>query len=749
MPFRQFTIEQIAGDMLEDPTLEQRVATGFHRNTLLNQEGGIDVEEARWETLVDRVNTTATVWLGTTLACAQCHDHKFDPFSQKDYYRMLAFFDNSEYRAQGQGPRVMDAWIVEPELELPAPEQAARKKTLDAEIARVQARLEATTPALTTAQARWERERAAPPPRWSTLRPGKASSTAGADLDVAPDGTITVGGTNADRDTYTLVARLPSVPVTGVRLEAIAEPPHGTPGRSDYGAWLLTRFSVAAVAGSGKAQAADLGRAEADEGSAMGALDEDAATGWGGFDPSRSQTAVFQPKQPLPAGAKVVLTLEHQGLKPRHNLRRFRVSVTSAANPWGGLALPEKLRLPPAPGRPEDPEAKRKELAAYYRSIAPALEADRRKLRALRKELADLAIPTAMVLRERPGGERPSTPMRVRGSYLAPGDHVYAGVPAALPPLPERAMPNRLGLALWLADDANPLTARVAVNRVWEQYFGRGLVETSEDFGTQGERPTHPELLDWLATEFQRQETRFKPLHRLIVTSATYRQSSRVTRLLRDQDPYNRLLARGPRFRVEAETVRDIALFASGLLSEKVGGPSVFPFQPEGIWDNPYSDDRWEESKGEDKYRRALYTFVRRTAPYPSLTVFDAPSREFCTSRRVRTNTPLQALTTLNDPVFVEAARALAGRVIREAGPDDQERAGRAFLLCTGRQPGPAELTPLLAFHAEQRARFEADGAAARALLGTAAEVEDAPERAAWTLVANVLLSMDETLTKE
>jgi hypothetical protein len=323
-------------------------------------------------------------------------------------------------------------------------------------------------------------------------------------------------------------------------------------------------------------------------------------------------------------------------------------------------------------------------------------------------------------------------------------------VPAALPPLPDQAMPNRLGLALWLTDEANPLTARVTVNRIWEQYFGRGLVETSEDFGTQGERPTHPELLDWLATELQRQETRLKPLHRLIVTSATYRQSSRVTRLLRETDPYNRLLARGPRFRVEAETLRDIALAASGLLSAKVGGPSVFPFQPEGIWDNPYSDDRWEESKGEDRYRRALYTFVRRTAPYPSLTVFDAPSREFCTARRVRTNTPLQALTTLNDPVFVQAARALAARAIKEAGPGEEARASRAFRLCTGRPPTPAELAPLLAFQAQQRARFEADGAAAQALLGGAGDDSGKPaEHAAWTLVANVLLSLDETLTKE
>jgi mono/diheme cytochrome c family protein len=749
MPFRQFTIEQIAGDMLRDATLDQQVATGFHRNTLLNQEGGIDVEEARWETLVDRVNTTATVWLGTTMACAQCHDHKFDPFSQKDYYRMLAFFDNGDYQVKGQGPRVMDSWIVEPELELATPEQASGKKAIEAAIARVQARLEATTPALAAAQARWERERAGPLPRWRPFLPHKTASTAGAALTVARDGVVVVGGTNADKDTYTLVARAGPAAITGLRLEALADPPHASPGRSEYGDFTLTRVTVRARASGGTPQLVPFARAEADEGDAAGAIDDDAETGWGGVDPTRSQTAVFQPSRPIAGGATLTITLEHESGQPRHTLGRFRLSATSAANPWGGLLLPERLRSAGTPAAAEDARKQREAMAGYYRSIAPSLAALRGKMRALRRGLAKLAIPTAMVLRERPGAERPSTPLRVRGSYLSPGERVYAGVPAYLPPLPERAMPNRLGLALWLTDDANPLTARVAVNRIWEQCFGRGLVETSEDFGTQGERPSHPHLLDWLATEFQRLDTRLKPLHRLIVTSATYRQSSRLTPPLREVDPYNRLLARGPRFRMEGEMIRDVALAASGLLSRKVGGPSVFPYQPDGIWDNPYSDDRWIESPGEDRYRRGLYTFIRRTAPYPSLTVFDAPSREFCTARRVRTNTPLQALTTLNDPAFLEAARELAARAMREAGSADEARAVRAFRLCTARTPDAQEVSALLAFQARERARFEADDKAAREVLAEDATSSGSAERAAWTLVANVLLSLDETLTKE
>jgi len=749
MPFRQFTVEQIAGDMLKDATPEQRIATGFHRNTLLNQEGGIDVEEARWETLVDRVNTTATVWLGTTLGCAQCHNHKFDPFTQKDYYRMLAFFDNSEYSIHGDGPKVMDKWIVEPDMELATPVQAARKKSLDEEIARVQARLEALTPALASAEAAWESERTAPPPAWTTLRPTSARSAGGATLDVAEDGSVTASGPNPDRDTYTLSAHLLAGSVTAFRIDALADPPRGTPGRADYGSFLVTRLAITASSPGGAARAISLVRAEANSDSnATGLIDRDAETGWGGGDPNRSYAVVVQPKAPVAAGGTIAITLDQQGKQPRNTLRRFRVSVTSSPQPWGGLVLPDKVQPIVATPKAQRTEAQQKDLAEYYRGISPAREADRRRLRELKKELAGLGIPTAMALRERASGERPSTPLRVRGAFTSPGERMYAAVPAALHPLPEDAMPNRLGLARWLVDENNPLTPRVTMNRIWEQYFGHGLVETSEDFGTQGERPSHPELLDWLATEFLAQGTHLKPMHRLIVLSATYRQASHATPELLGHDPYNRLLARGPRFRVEAEMVRDIALAASGLLSDKVGGPSVFPFQPEGIWDNPYSDDRWQTSDGADRHRRALYTFARRTAPYPGLTVFDAPSREFCTARRVRTNTPLQALTTLNDPVFFEAARALAARALKEAAPAPEDRAALAFRLCTARRPKPPELAPLLSFEKQQLERFKADPDAARAVAGAGPPAETA-ELAAWTMVANVLLNLDETLTKE
>jgi hypothetical protein len=342
--------------------------------------------------------------------------------------------------------------------------------------------------------------------------------------------------------------------------------------------------------------------------------------------------------------------------------------------------------------------------------------------------------------------------VRVRGSFLDKGEQVYAGVPEVLHPLGDDQMPNRLGLAHWLVDEQNPLTARVAVNRAWEQLFGRGIVETSEDFGTEGSPPSHPELLDWLAIELIGSGWRTKALHKLIVTSATYRQSSTVPQALVERDPYNRLLARGSRVRMEAEMVRDATLAASGLLSRKIGGPSVFPPQPDGIWDIPYSSEKWIPSEGEDRYRRGLYVFIRRSATYPSLMTFDATSREHCTVRRARTNTPLQALTTLNDEAFFEAARALASRVLREtpAPVARERRATYGFRLAVTRTPSQDEIDRIVASYTRQLERFRKEpDAAARAITGYAVGGVDPAEQAAWTLVANALLNLDEALTRQ
>jgi len=360
------------------------------------------------------------------------------------------------------------------------------------------------------------------------------------------------------------------------------------------------------------------------------------------------------------------------------------------------------------------------------------------------------------VMRERQTYDRPSTFFRERGSFLNKGERTFAATPAVLHAMPESAPVNRLGLAQWLVDENNPLTARVMINRYWEQIFGRGIVETSEDFGIQGERPVHPELLDWLAVEFMKPFSQgsmgqggmgwsMKKLLRMIVTSAAYRQSSATTPALLEKDPYNRLLARGPRFRMEAEMIRDVQLTASGLLSRKLGGPSVFPLQPDGIWKAPYSSEKWTMSKGEDRFRRSLYTFVRRSSPHPAMMTFDATSREYCTVRRVRTNTPLQALTMLNDDAAMVAARALANRMIQEGGVDVKAQLTYGFRTCVTRWPKEAETDRLATLYQQQLRYFLAHAAEA----GKIAKSPNSPELAAWTMVANVLLNLDETVTKQ
>jgi len=762
MSFREFTIEQIAGDMLPNPTTDQLIATGFHRNTLLNQEGGIDQEEQRWYTLVDRANTTASVWLGITLGCAQCHDHKFDPFTNRDYYQFLAFFDNAQYKTQnlGQG----EGWILEPEIELPTPEQEKKSKELKAEIERLQTVLDTSTPELEAAEAKWEEEMKQVGAEWTTLRPSHYVSAGGATLTLEDNLSILAGGKNPEADTYTVQAATDSTGITGVRLEVLNDPslPHNGPGRDPEGNFFLSSFTVeAAPADNPQAlQKVVFTEAVADESQSGYSVKnlvntEPGPKGWA-IEAAPAATpltrqAVLIPAKPFgfAPGTLLTIRLKHEMRHASRNIGRFRLSVTSISDPASIARLPARvapiLEIPPAQRTAEQ----QRQLGAAYRAISPLLQPTRDRLAEAKKSLQNLGILTSLIARER-NAEVPSTYMHIRGSYLAVGDKVYAAVPAVLSRPPKSKTPSRLALAQWLVDDDNPLTARVQVNRFWETIFGHGIVETSEDFGSQGERPTHPELLDWLATEFMRQGWDVKKMIRLMVTSATYRQSSRVTPELLERDPYNRLLARGPRFRVEAEMVRDIMLESSGLLSPKIGGPSVFPYQPEGVWDLVYNDDKWVMSETDDRYRRGIYTFVRRSAPYPSLITFDAPSREFCTVRRVRTNTPLQALTTLNDPVFFEAAQALARKIMSDAGSDPPAGVVYAFRRCLTRRPKPEEVTRLLAFYNLQLDRFRKDSkAAGEVVKGSKCPAWRAPELAAWTMVSNVLLNLDETITKE
>jgi hypothetical protein len=766
MPFDQFTIEQIAGDMLPNPTPDQLVASGFHRNAMTNEEGGIDPEEAHYEVLVDRVNTTATVWLGSTLGCAQCHNHKYDPFTQKDYYRMMAFFSNTAYdvRALGDGTKFFETLV-----DVPTPEQEARRKIIQAEIDRLGEQLKADTRALARDQGLWEQSmRVESSTAWRVLQPKKLASTGHVVLTPARDGTVVAGGANPAEAIYTIDAVAPLPRITAVRLEALPDPslPKGGPGRDPYGNFQINGVEVetgGSVLAFKAIRADDAAGGTGIETFFPKILSRDLAVprGWR-IDASREEKRlprqiVFTLEQPLvtTAGAPLRIRLKHQGAAVGQALGSFRLSVTATAAPQRIVEIPAKLRPILAIAAAERTPQQRKDFATFYRTVAVALKPVRERVAALQKDLKALGIPTALVMKERVAHDRPSAYVRRRGSFMDKGERVYADVPATLHQLPADQMPNRLGLAHWLVDPENPLTARVVVNRAWEQFFGRGIVETSEDFGTQGAPPSHPELLDWLATELVREGWHRKTIHRTIALSATYRQSSATTTALEARDPYNQLLARGPRFRMEAEMVRDAVLTASGLLSRKIGGPSVFPPQPDGIWDIPYSSEKWVPSEGEDRYRRGLYVFIRRSATYPSFMTFDATSREHTTVRRVRTNTPLQALTALNDEAYFEAARALAARVLREttnapSASTSDGLATYAFRLVATRAPAAGELQRIVASYAAQLDRFRKDpAAAARVVKGYAVEGVDPAEQAAWTLVANALLNLDEAVTKE
>jgi mono/diheme cytochrome c family protein len=761
MSFREFTIEQIAGDMLPKPTTEQLIASGFNRNTMTNMEGGVDPEEYYWYTQVDRVNTTATVWLGSTLGCAQCHNHKFDPFTQKDYYRFLSFFAGEQYVDDFGG----DTYAREPSLELPTPEQAAKSKELRAEIAKLQTVLDTPTPALAAAQTQWEQDIKAADAKWTVLQPGEYASKGGATFKLLSDGSLLATGKNPDADSYQVSATTELTGITAVRLEVMSDPglPAGGPGRDATGNFFLSTFEVHAAPAEKPASAVKIVFKEAAADESQSGYDFDNLVndkpqpkGWGIDTSDDKSTTVRQgvliPDKPFGFAGGTMLTIQMKHDMPfsKCGIGRFRISVTTMADPRIVVSIPARLRnvldLPPA----QRPEKSSADLAAAYRAIAPLLKPTRDKKKEIEEADSKLGIATTLVMGERNSFERPCTNVHIRGAFLSVGDKVCAGVPFILNPLPDDQMPNRLGLANWLVSDDNPLTARVTVNRYWEQLFGRGIVETSEDFGTQGSPPTNQQLLDWLATEFMRDGWSMKKMLRLIATSATYRQSSSAMQELEEKDPYNLLLARGPRFRVPAEMVRDIALEASGLLSPKIGGPSVFPPQPAGVWDRPYNDDKWEESKGEDRYRRSLYTFIRRTSPYPSWTTFDAPTREFCTVRRVRTNTPLQALTTLNDPAFFEAAQALAGKILREGGPNAASRATFAFRRCLTRGPTTQELDRILTYYRHEVNYFQNQPkAAASVAKGYSGPPASLPQAAAWTMVSNVLLNLDEAITKE
>ncbi len=752
MPFDQFTIEQLAGDLLPQPTLDNRVATGFLRNSMLNQEGGVDPEQFRVEGIIDRVDAVGKAFLGLTINCAQCHNHKFDPIAQSEYYRFYAFMNDDD----------------EPAIEVPDEKITEKRKEILSKIAKIEDELIAGDAELPKRLAAWEAQARNYDVKWTPIKDGEIFAAFGVKFDRLEDGSFIAKGDNATTNNYIVKAKTNLKNITGVRVEFLTDPnlPRGGPGRAPDGSFYFSEFSVEA-APADKPDAVEkiaLANVTADfelpDAPAKNVIDGNFKTHWssdaGPVRRNQDRQLVFEIQKIVNYDNSAALTFQLAQKRDdtidteqrQPNIGRFRLSITDAPNPKAD-PLPASVRSILSIPADQRTERQRREVFSYYRTVDPAFAGANRKIGELMKEwpygATTLALATRAVPRE--------THIFKRGDWKRPGDVVTPGTPAALHPFPKDAPPNRLGLAKWIVDKDNPLTARVIVNRIWQQYFGQGLVTTPEDFGSRCELPSHPELLDWLAVEFIESGWSIKHIHRLIVNSATYRQSSKVTPKLLEVDAYNRWLARAPRIRVEAEIVRDVALAASGLLSEKIGGPSVFSPLPSGVMDLAYGGFKWENATGEDRYRRGMYTFWKRTVPYPSMSTFDAPNGDFSCTRRVRSNTPLQALTTLNDTVFVEAAQALALRVWREGGADDRSKMIYAFRLCAGRKPDELEMRKLMELLEDQKKHFE--GRTAAAVYVTAMDLNKIPEDvdlhkvAPWTMVARVLLNMDETITRE
>jgi mono/diheme cytochrome c family protein len=940
-PYDQFTIEQLAGDLLPEATTEQKVGSGYVRANMSTGEGGAIEQEYQCKYTFDRVETTSTIWLGLTLTCARCHTHKYDPITHREYYGLYSFFNSiNESIMDGNKPN------PDPFMRLPTPEQAKRQIELKKFVAEAQKKIEAPVPALDTAQAAWETKWHDKLSKgWSTLQPISVASTLsnGPTFKTLEDQSILAEGANPESDVQEVIVRFDGdTSVAALRLEALPHeslPKKGS-SRADDGVFRLSEFEAEIVTlakpakdwkeGDPPAETKDakkddvpkpkklkftqaVASAAASTREIDKAIDGKADTGWGveAGASAEPQTALFALADPVkvPKDSELRIRLRYEASKSKRAIGHFRLAAAQndelvrllnppKAEPWqvigpfkteglrqgftnvfepekeidlkktfagvrdeikwsakadfedgknnllvqdlhgihGAYYLYRKLTVPASrtldlslraddafklwvndklvAERPEekqgdgllrvtvdlkkgenkfllkvvtvqgaayftfnkamgDTDVVPADIAAvlatttklsgpqatkvrdfYRREHSPEFKELFAKTDKWKEEDAaiDKAIPVTMVAKEME--KQRETFMLIRGEYDKKGDKVQPGVPAILPPLPAGAPTNRLGLAKWLTDPSHPLTARVTVNRFWQQYFGVGFVKTTEDFGVQGENPSHPELLDWLSTEFIRTGWDVKQLQRLIVTSATYRQTSKASPELRARDPENRLMARGPRFRIDGEVVRDSALAISGLLVDKQGGRSVKPYEPAGLWEavSFNNSQKYVPDKGDALHRRSLYTHWKRQSPPPNMLLFDAPTREYCVVKRPRTNTPLQALALMNDLQFVEASRAFAQRVLTEGGKSVNDRLAYAFRLATSRKPGADEIKVLRETLEQQLADYRKDRGAAEKLLSTggfkANDPLDEGELAAWTTIASMILNLDETVTK-
>lgn len=774
MGYDQFIVEQIAGDLLPTATQAQRVATGFLRNSMINEEGGIDPEQFRMEAVFDRVDAIGKSILGLTIQCAQCHNHKFDPIKQSEYYQILAFLNNSN----------------ESNITVFTPQQQRKREETLAAIRSVEDELMAANPDWPQRMAAWEEQSKADVTNWQVIRlTVRDISTGGQKYLPLEDGSFLAQGYAPTKHRVEMSWETKEQNLTAMRLELLMHPdlPRGGPGRSIYGTGALSEFEVEIAPASDPDKrekvkiveaTADFNAPEAEltapyidksgnrrvTGPIAFAIDGEKDTAWG-IDAgagrrNQPRKAVFRFERPVGHEGGSVITIylsqQHGGWNSddnqNNNLGRVRLSATADAAAHADPAPAAVREILSVPAAHRSPEQQRK-LFSYWRTTVPAWQAANDKIDALWRQHPQGT--TQLVLNERDVPRK--THILQRGDFLMPAEQVQPGTPAFLHPLPDGPV-NRLTFARWLADEKSPTTARVIVNRIWQAYFGQGIVETPEDLGTRAADPIYRELLDWLAVELMENNWSLKHVNRLILESATYRQSSKATPEMIARDPYNTLLARGPRFRVDAEIVRDIALRASGLLNPALGGPPVYPEAPEFLFQPPvsYGPKVWKTSTDENRYRRAIYTFRYRSLPYPMLDAFDAPKGDASCTRRSRSNTPLQALTTLNEPMFLEAARALAFQALEAGGAEAREQISYAFRRCVARAPSPSELDELAVFLNRQEERYAAHEINPWEMLGANPGFQDhlpagtSPEKAAaWTALARVLLNLDETITKE
>ena len=784
-PFDEFTVEQIAGDLLPNATREQKIASGFHRNVMTNDEGGADPAEYLAKYIVDRVNTTATVWLGTTIGCAECHDHKYDRVTQKDFYQLYAFFHNVPESGL-DGTRVENP---KPRMMVATPEQEAKLTKLETAIPAAEKQVKTREAELPEAQRKWELEVLESASNTDAIK-DPAGLLARFTFDETLEGqvrgenfTAHYKGSNAPVWGSGKIGRGLKLDGQGAYVEAAGIEFDFTNAFSwgcwtkfkDKGGALLSKmddganfrgFDLLIEEGKPTVHLVNKWPENAIKVTAKTALPKDVYQHvFAVYDGSRKAKGlkIYANGKELPLEVKEdKLSATITNGVPFHIGKRLSSlayagsiddvrcypRALSAAEVEALAHGPQlALALIPAEKRSAD---QAKELSVFYKENYAAdfkkAEANAANLKK-QKEALLKEIPNTMVMEELPKPR--DTFLLVRGNFQATGEKVSANVPAFLPPLAPGLAPNRLGLAQWLVSSENPLPSRVTVNRLWAMFFGTGIVKTVNDFGSQGDWPTHPELLDWLATEFMRSHWDVKHMVKLMVMSATYRQSAAVTPKLLERDPYNRLLTRGPRVRLDAEFIRDNALAVSGLLNPKIGGESVKPYQPPGLWE--VTDRNTDQSKGQDLYRRGLYVYWKRAVHYPSFATFDAPNREICTVQRPRTSTPLQSLVLMNDPVYVEAARAFAQRVMSEAGKSVTERLVYAFRLVLARPPSTRELEVLQRAYDEQIENYQENAKRASELLAVGESPKpqgDAVQLAAWTGVANVLLNLSETITK-